>query len=639
MMRLLRSKMRVLCSVLLICFVALGFLSTDRLARVSQESNILNSVWIPRSVAIEKMGEAARDYRISEALRILSASAEMAAQADGDLKANADFFVMKLAEYRTLLQQGEESAPIDNIETLWSQYLSGNEQMLAFAKGGRQTEATDRFRNSASRFYLLANALQALADTDANRGAEESARALQIYSDARFVLIAAIVAITILMAGALVYFELKVWRVLGRFASVMQRLAAGNLDTEIHGTQRQDEIGDMARAVQIFKVNAAEKYRLEAEAEEQRQAADDIRRKNDEAVVAAARAQTAVVSYLADGLTHLASGNLSHRLTQEFPEGYRKLRDDFNTAITQLQDAMKLIKTAILGIRAGTDEISQSAEDLSRRTEQQAASLEETAAALDEITNGVRRTAESASEANSAALASKTDAERSGKVMSDAVDAMGQIEQSARKISQIIGVIDEIAFQTNLLALNAGVEAARAGDAGKGFAVVASEVRALAQRSAAAAKEIKALISTSTDQVASGVQLVGQTGQALERIVANIAETNKLVAGIAASAKEQASGLNEVNSAIDQMDHVTQQNASMVEENTAASFSLASESQHLAELIGRFKIDDLPAPPARTRPQSQTPAPAKPRVAAIRSAGAAAAVRKQDPAKDEWEEF
>jgi methyl-accepting chemotaxis protein len=170
--------------------------------------------------------------------------------------------------------------------------------------------------------------------------------------------------------------------------------------------------------------------------------------------------------------------------------------------------------------------------------------------------------------------------------------------------------------------------------------VVASEVRALAQRSAAAAKEIKALISTSTDQVASGVQLVGQTGQALERIVTNIAEINKLVAGIAVSAKEQASGLNEVNSAIDQMDHVTQQNASMVEENTAASFSLASESQHLAELIGRFKIDDGAATPTRTRPPAQATAPSKPRVAAIRSTGGgAAAARKHEPAKDDWEEF
>ena len=566
----------------------------------------------------------------------------MTAQADGDLKANADVFVSRMAEYRALLQQGEETAAIDNVD-LWQQYLSGNEQMLAFAKGGRQADATDRFRNSASRFYLLANALGDLAEADANHGAEASARALQIDRDARLVVSAAIAAITILMVGALTYFELRVWRVLGRFASVMQRLAAGNLDTEIHGTLRQDEIGDMARAVQIFKVNAVEKYRLESEAEEQRQAADDIRRKNDEALAAAARDQTAVVSYLADGLTHLASGNLSYRLTQDFPEGYRKLRDDFNSTITQLQDAMKLIKTAILGIRAGTDEISQSAEDLSRRTEQQAASLEETAAALDEITDRPCAARPTALRKPTAPWSrAKTDAERSGKIVRDAVDAMGEIEKSAQKISQIIGVIDEIAFQTNLLALNAGVEAARAGDAGRGFAVVASEVRALAQRSAAAAKEIKALISTSTDQVASGVQLVGQTGQALERIVTNIAEINKLVAEIAASAKEQAAGLHEVNSAIDQMDHVTQQNAVDGRGKHRRKFRPGFRSA-AARRADRPLQDRRRAARRRRgyKPKPQRSGAvdglASPRCG--HAGGGAATARKLEPAKDDWEEF
>jgi methyl-accepting chemotaxis protein len=306
----------------------------------------------------------------------------------------------------------------------------------------------------------------------------------------------------------------------------------------------------------------------------------------------------------------------------------------------QLQGAMALIKISILGIRGNAGEISQSAEDLSRRTEQQAASLEESAAALDQITNTIRRTAEGSAEASKVVLAATTDAERSSIVVRDAVSAMGQIERSAQQISQIIGVIDEIAFQTNLLALNAGVEAARAGDAGRGFAVVATEVRALAQRSAAAAKEIKALIFTSGSQVESGVQLVGQTGQALERILINIGEINALVAEFAGSAAEQANSLHEVNSAVDQMDHGTQQNASMVEENTAASFALASETQQLASLIDGFQIGATEDPLAKRRPtpHAVTPRRAPPvRAAAVRAAAGGLAVAV--PASGDWQEF
>src|SRR5690606_18841880 len=261
----------------------------------------------------------------------------------------------------------------------------------------------------------------------------------------------------------------------------------------------------------------------------------------------------------------------------------------------QLQDAMSVVVTNVSAIRSGSGEISQAADDLSRRTEQQAASLEETAAALDQITATVNRTAAGARQASDTVQAAKGDAETSGNVVRDAVSAMGAIEKSAQEITQIIGVIDEIAFQTNLLALNAGVEAARAGDAGRGFAVVASEVRALAQRSAEAAKEIKVLISASTSQVNSGVSLVGQTGEALQRIVSRVAEIDGLVSEIAASAQEQATGLQQVNTAVNQMDQVTQQNAAMVEQSTAASHSLAQEAEALAGSVARFQIGAVTA--------------------------------------------
>jgi methyl-accepting chemotaxis protein len=401
----------------------------------------------------------------------------------------------------------------------------------------------------------------------------------------------------------------------------------------------QGALGEMARALAGSRKYIVDQNARKAEAVERRRVQNEERTRQEEQIAAQAREQASVVESLASGLALAADGDLEFRIRSDFPASYRKLKDDFNSAMGKLQEAMKSIAASALSVRAGANEISQAADDLSRRTEHQAASLEETAAALDQITATVRKTAEGAKEVSTAVVAAKADAERSGQIVHDAVGAMSGIARSAQEISQIISVIDEIAFQTNLLALNAGVEAARAGEAGRGFAVVASEVRALAQRSAAAAKEIKALISTSTTQVSAGVQLVGNAGQALERILTKVGDISTLMTGIAASTKEQAISLHEVNSSIGQMDHVTQQNAAMVEESTAASFALVSEAQQLTEMIARFQIGAVAQPPPRRAPVPERAARVR-RPAIVRGGRGAATARKIEVDEDEsWEEF
>lgn len=300
--------------------------------------------------------------------------------------------------------------------------------------------------------------------------------------------------------------------------------------------------------------------------------------------------EEAISASIGVGLRALANGDLSHRVETELNGPLAKLKDDFNQAIPKLQSTLVAVVGSIDTIATGAREIESASDDLSRRTENQAASLEQTAAAFEEITATLKTTAQNAGRASSVVGKTRIAAQSSGEIVESTISAMSEIEQSSRKINDIIGVIDEIAFQTNLLALNAGVEAARAGDAGKGFAVVASEVRALAQRSSQAAKEIKTLIGASSDHVGAGVKFVGQSGEALKEIVSEIVEISSLVSEIAEATRQQSLGIEEINAAMSQMDQVTQQNAAMVEESTAASHQLAGEAQRLSALMEAFHI-------------------------------------------------
>ncbi len=349
----------------------------------------------------------------------------------------------------------------------------------------------------------------------------------------------------------------------------MEALAAGDLESEVRHTDHIDCVGRMTCAMAVFRDNARQASSAEETAH--------------------------IVQSLGEALSALAAGDLTTRLDQPFSAKYEDLRQSFNQAGARLEQILSQVSGAARNVVGGAAEIRSASDDLSRRTEQQAASLEETSAAMMQATSLVQSTANNTGQVNTSITVAHKEASEGGTVVERTVAAMGAIEQSAGEIAQIISIMDGIAFQTNLLALNAGVEAARAGDAGRGFAVVANEVRALAQRSADAAKDIKNLITKSSEQVDIGVTLVTEAGTMLRSIVARVGEIRGLIEGISDATGQQAVSLGQINGTVADMDKMTQQNAAMVEETAAAARSMASEAELLAQMVGQFRISQSEA--------------------------------------------
>ena len=456
----------------------------------------------------------------------------------------------------------------------------------------------------------------------------------------------ALLFVGLLLAGLIAFFSARLIATpIQKLTGGMRQLAAGNFDIVLPGVGRKDEIGDIAGAVDEFKKRLAEKMRLEAEKEAEiarREQAEREERAQREAEQA--RMVAEVVAELGHGLENLARGNLTYRVSKEFTAEYKKIQKDFNAAIEQLQDTVQRIASSSMEISNAAAEIATATTDLSQRTEEQAASLEETSASMEEIAATVKQNAENAQRANELTRETCDVAGRGEAVVAEAVTAMAQIEESSRRISDIISVIDEIARQTNLLALNAAVEAARAGEAGRGFAVVASEVRSLAQRSSQAAKDIKDLIVNSSGQVDLGVQLVNRAGDSLKEILQSIRAVADIVADIANASTEQAAGIDQINKALAQMDEVTQQNSALVEENAATAKTLEDQSNALDGRVAVFQLDGAG--------QSMAAVAAPPRAAVVRKPSANAPARKAAASygsarnvqgalavKEEWEEF
>jgi methyl-accepting chemotaxis protein len=439
------------------------------------------------------------------------------------------------------------------------------------------------------------------------------------------------------------------------------RIASGDLSVELTDRERGDEIGSLSRSLGILLESNRKRVELEKEAQARYEQEEIERVERSKGHKAREEEIRLVVDELRAGLARLSDGDMTVRLEKPFSPALDEIRGNFNDSIEKLRAALLSFSENATTIANGSNEIRSAADDLARRTEQQAASVEQTSAALSQITRSVKESTQRAEDAGQQVSRTKESAERSGVVVRSAIDAMSAIEQSSQSISNIIGVIDEIAFQTNLLALNAGVEAARAGEAGKGFAVVAQEVRELAQRSANAAKEIKTLITASGDQVKHGVSLVDETGEALSAIVAEVQQINTNVQAIVEAAREQSTGLHEINAAVNIMDQGTQKNAAMVEETNAASHTLVSEVQSLSSRLAQFNLGRATAtthaPAAVQRasasyPSSQnTSAPARPAsvsgsarpvaspARALAGKIASAMGAKPAPSGAEWEEF
>jgi methyl-accepting chemotaxis protein len=565
------------------------------------------------------------------------------------LKSKQAHFQAVLGSARKALQETLAGSAAADIKATGNKVLvaigvfeGASKKVFEFATAFAQPDAIETLSKTVAPAEIAVQAALKQFDEAADRSSAAKEMFIQTTSATITWTVVGLAAFLVVGLALLAYAIVQrgVVRPLTVMTGAMRELASGNFDVVLPGLGRKDEIGDIAGAVEDFKVKAAEKAALEADETLRRQKTEaQAQAKAAEERATLAEEQAHVVGSLAEGLRSLSAGDLTFRLTEDFPASSKQIRDDFNTAISGLQDTIQAIATATREVASTAAEISTSTTDLSQRTEQQAAGLEQTSASMEQISATVKKNAENAQQANAFAAGTREVADRGGAVVAQTVDAMARIEESSRKISDIISVIDEIARQTNLLALNAAVEAARAGEAGRGFAVVASEVRSLAQRSSQAAKDIKDLITSSSGQVQEGVELVSRAGGALTEIVESIKRVAEIVAEIASASGEQSTGIDRVNAALTQMDEVTQQNSALVEENAASAKSLEQQSHGMDQRVSFFKLGDTAAAgmPSRVVALAPKRAPAEAKGGPVRrmQTGLAVAV-KQSP---DWKEF
>ncbi|MBP2448184.1 methyl-accepting chemotaxis protein [Rhizobium leguminosarum] len=543
----IKSSLLLIFSGIALLFGLVAYLAVDGLRKTNGSTEEIATDWLPSVQASQAINLAMTNLRLVYRDHIIAQTEAEKKTREEAIKVAEDAIRKSADAYLPLASSDHERELIKTIKESVEGYIASSSQLLDLSRANK-TEEAGKYLGAGMRSYSdkLKEATAALVELNVIGSKKAADLSTETFASIEFYLIATIGVAGLLVLGAVAFVLTSIANPITVITASMRGLAEGDTGSEIPFADRAD---------------ASERLRI-------------------------------ATSGLAAGLKRLAAGDLAFQLNEAFAPDFEALRHDFNQSVTQLGTTLRAISESIGTIDEGSREISSGAGDLSKRTEEQAASLEETAAALEEITANVSNSSKRTEETRTVATEANRSAGISAEVVSHAEEAMGRIETSSQQISNIISVIDEIAFQTNLLALNAGVEAARAGEAGKGFAVVAQEVRELAQRSATAAKEIKGLIQNSSKEVESGVKLVRDTGQALKTIGGFISQINHHMDSIATSAKEQSVGLSEVNVAVNRMDQTTQQNAAMVEQSTAASDSLTQQAQTLRELISQFRLDD-----------------------------------------------
>lgn len=577
--------------------------------------------------SVDVLGKSTVNFelvRLRLARAIMAETPEQKANAISAHKAAVVQVDQTLQAYAPLVGDDRDAFLYRTILKQWSDLKPRLEQVAQLAVRGQQSQANQLFQNEIVRD---AEAMQQTLETTTNYNISEAKRhTAKTVDEARAAIQRSAVAGgagLILGLFILFLFGRRVTSPLSKLEKAMEAMAEGQLDIEIPGSGKRDELGRIARALDGIKLSIARRAVIDG---------------NLQIAV-----QQQVTGALEEALSALKSGELSHRIVENFPGKYASLRDDFNAMIEALEDQVREVAVASTTVRAGASEISAAAQDLATRTEQQATTLGETTSTVIALTESVSNARAAAVVAAEAAREAEMEATNSGRQMGDAVTAMTSIAATSEKMRSIVAIIDGISFQTNLLALNAGVEAARAGEAGRGFAVVANEVRGLAERSSKAASEIGELIVTSGREVQQGVEMVSQTQASLSRIVKQAVEVSDMITGLTHKCGQQSEAIAQVNGVIGNLDKATQQNAALVEEAAASAASLAHESERLAQVVGRFSLTGavnaivsstwLPSPGER-----KTPA-VRPSFSNTRRRHVAVASRGEHVMGDDWSEF